>query len=436
MNSSFEISCTDSSSATGDSALPCDFKDITILVNGSCATRVEDCLDSSIRKVVRLSPLRLSEWFASNWWRLRWEPEAGSNPLDWKLSHDTASAGGGFLWPSLTFSSDGDSILVCSRQIDSDTVSPLRYLAEFGEVIAAAKFEEGIDNFIIATIAELSTSTQKQTELQELWAEVVKERTHPKLTELRKLEALMGYDPEEAPAELVEQLLLEKGRFGPNAVCEVAAASKEKALDHLSFLDKAVRERGSEVCVSEYENVKKLSQRQVNSIDDLPWQRAERAARAARKAWGLKSGRVSNETLRQLFEIDVTDDPKDNLPLSAGLCNENAPERFRVALHQRYLHGRRFTLSRLVADSLMQFPGEVLLPATRAKTSRQKFQRAFASEFLCPIDDLRDFLGEEIPDDDGIDRAANHFEVSSMTVNTTLVNKGILPQDALAGWYV
>jgi Zn-dependent peptidase ImmA (M78 family) len=93
---------------------------------------------------------------------------------------------------------------------------------------------------------------------------------------------------------------------------------------------------------------------------------------------------------------------------------------------------RRFELCRLIADGLVASEGDLLLPATVSRTSRQKFQRAFAQEFLCPFDALRERLGPSVPADEDIEDAAAHFEVSPLVIQTTLVNKGILPRDLLS----
>jgi hypothetical protein len=71
-------------------------------------------------------------------------------------------------------------------------------------------------------------------------------------------------------------------------------------------------------------------------------------------------------------------------------------------------------------------------PLTRAKTARQKFQRAFAAELLCPFEELQGML-PAAPEDDDVETAARHFEVSPLLVRTSLVNKGTLPRERLSG---
>ncbi len=70
------------------------------------------------------------------------------------------------------------------------------------------------------------------------------------------------------------------------------------------------------------------------------------------------------------------------------------------------------------------------LPVTDAKTARQKMQRAFAIEFLCPIQSLTAFLGDDFSSD-ATEEAAEHFGVSHTAVETHLVNNGLLSSDIL-----
>jgi Zn-dependent peptidase ImmA (M78 family) len=76
------------------------------------------------------------------------------------------------------------------------------------------------------------------------------------------------------------------------------------------------------------------------------------------------------------------------------------------------------------------------LPITTARTDRQKFQRAFAAEFLLPFQEMCEQLGGlsfgegEIRDDD-IEDVAAQYQVSPLMVRTSLVNRGVLPREAL-----
>ena len=86
---------------------------IKICFGEQIATRVEDDRSRSVHDTVGLSAYPLALWFASSWWRLRWEPvPKGAISTSWKMSHQMPASGYGYIWPPLTFQSDGDSIEV------------------------------------------------------------------------------------------------------------------------------------------------------------------------------------------------------------------------------------------------------------------------------------------------------------------------------------
>jgi Zn-dependent peptidase ImmA (M78 family) len=104
----------------------------------------------------------------------------------------------------------------------------------------------------------------------------------------------------------------------------------------------------------------------------------------------------------------------------------------RVALRSKRPVGRRFNLARLIGDLITHNSDGRLFPATQAHTYRQKLQRAFAAEFLCPFEAMADMLhGDFSPE--AIEEVASYFDVSEMTVQTLLVNHGLLDREVLEG---
>lgn len=91
-----------------------------------------------------------------------------------------------------------------------------------------------------------------------------------------------------------------------------------------------------------------------------------------------------------------------------------------VALRSKWEAGRRFDLARLLGDRLLG-QEEPLLPATSAYTYRQKAQRAFAAELLCPYQAVREFLGAD-RSEERREEAADHFNVSPLAISTVLAN--------------
>src|SRR6266567_8707200 len=76
---------------------------IEIRFGSDNATRFEDAWSESVQHGARVSAYPLALWLASSWWRIRWEPPPDIAPrarsLSWRMAHETAAAGQGFLWP-------------------------------------------------------------------------------------------------------------------------------------------------------------------------------------------------------------------------------------------------------------------------------------------------------------------------------------------------
>ena len=101
---------------------------LQIAVGGRLMTRAEDTWSKSVQQFAVVSAYPLAEWLAASWWRLRWEsrPFRSSPDRSWRMAHEMPAAGHGFLWPSITFESDGEEIRVICRQLAKRFSAPLR----------------------------------------------------------------------------------------------------------------------------------------------------------------------------------------------------------------------------------------------------------------------------------------------------------------------
>ena len=85
-------------------------------------------------------------------------------------------------------------------------------------------------------------------------------------------------------------------------------------------------------------------------------------------------------------------------------------------------------MARLLGDHLLFGEGATMLPATGSYTFRQKSQRSFAAEFLCPLDAVTDMLQGDFSSE-AIEDVAEHFAVSTLTVETLLRNNGLIERE-------
>ncbi|MDZ7621061.1 MAG: hypothetical protein U5O69_00955 [Candidatus Competibacteraceae bacterium] len=407
------------------------FAALVIRVNSSNATELEDRRARTVRGYARVSACQMALWFATNWWRLRWEPQRQT--LSWAMSHRLGAAGGGYAWPDLSFSSDGDFVRVQSWPTSDWSGTPTRYLRTFDERLPVQEFERGIDHFMDAVIERIMVFPDLDTPLPALWAEVREERETPEIAAWRKLEALLGFDAGEAPDSLIASLQQYEAILSRSAVEEFAAAGPAETACNLQAL-LAAEETAIPVVVAAGDSLKTKVRHISTRL--LPWQRAEWAARMARDSGLDPAEAINDPAISELFSLPkgkATDNQvHSDLVVGAGIRSPKKNNHFRVILSKRSPTGLRFELARLVGDELSAGPRDRWLLATGASTSRQKFQRAFAQEFLCPYQGLSEFFtSSEEPDEEAMEAAAAHYQVSSLLVKNTLVNHSQLERMVL-----
>ena len=398
--------------------------ELGIHVGQTCLTQAIDSQTNELRDGANLSAYRLAEWLAWHWWRLRWEPARPSRRgLDWSAAHDLACIGGGWLWPNITIKSDGERIVFHARPSKAMQTEPLRYTTGEKAFIPAAAFEEGIDDFVSRVLARLEECTCQDTDLRSMWSELNSERQDRETSLYRRFEAYLGFDPDEAAPELIDQLIAVGNSLGLDAMSEVAADDHQGALG----LHETAREYGFDTRPGD--GVQSISTSQPVDRTQVPaWKVGVGVARQLRDQEHLGDEPIPNAGLAELCGVSEQvlsrPDSTGNTAFAFALDDENS-RTGHVVLRSAWEEGRRFEIARLLADRLLDDHNELLHPATRTYTYRQKLQRAFAGEFLCPVDSLLCFLKDDFSDEKQ-QYAAEHFNVSSRTVATLLVNNGHL----------
>jgi hypothetical protein len=404
------------------------FGAIGIYANNLCLTEGNDVLANRLRQAPLLSGYHLAEWLAWNWWRLRWEPR--SRAADWNSAHRLATIGHGYIWPNITIFSDGERTALIAKPTDERKQTPFRFITDRGVVVPASDFEAGLDAFIEQVFERLTVREIKESNLHSVWGGVQEERRSPELSLTRKLEALLGDDPDEANPETLEQLTADARELTIPAIEELAA---EHGQSHLIFtasdLRKIALDQGRS---SSSRNAVRLERSaELRRGKDRPaWQVGADAARMLREQEGLGSSMISDHRLAEMAGVDaeIVNDLHGSAPISFSL--DSTPADGRTVLRSKWHTGRRFELARILGDRVAGPKGEKLFPATRADTYRQKLQRSFAAELLSPFAALEDLLGGDYSSEKQLD-AAEHFKVSERTIATLLVNHGRIDREDL-----
>ena len=374
-----------------------------------------------------VSDYHLAEWFATHWWRLRWEPGGryrNSSTYTWDLSHSMSGIGGGYLWPNIMFNCDGHLFeIVSSRTIDES--APIEYLGSDTTHVPADVWEDAVDGFVTDVLSRLDEANLHDTELHAIWHELSEERSDAALTAFRRAEALLGFDVDEGAEAYIEAVLSDIDELGTDAVNELATGAG-----------------GTRTSAADIRSVSETSGFAANPEDgvsfspgDLPevspwgrvaaWRIGKQFARFVRSHAGLPDGPVNNQALAGL--AGTSPSAVENRETSGPIAWVFAPgdAEGRIVLRSNRLANRRFDLARVIGDRVFSMANcvsaEPLSPATASYSYRQKAQRSFAAELLCPWHAIEDDF-EAGFDDADIERVAAQFQVSERAVENILDN--------------
>ena len=407
------------------------FAALGIEANGVWLTEGRDALANRLRRKPLLSAYHLAEWFAWNWWRLRWEPRGSSE--DWQFAHKVSSIGGGYIWPNITIFSDGERTALIARATRERLETPFRYITDAGAIVSSTDFEAEVDNFVEQVIERLDTLGIGSTNLSRLWAEINAERTDPEAARVRKLEALMGKQPDELAYEVLSVLVADANNFGAAAINELAAdhgQGREASILRASDLLAAASQVGFDTQPGSMVRLPIVPGMQDHRSQMAAWRLGASVAKSLRDQERLGDAPISNDRLAELVAVDKrAADGRAATNLGVSFIVNPEGQEGRVVLRSKWKSGRRFELARLLGDKLMNAEGR-LFPATSAYTYRQKAQRSFAAELLSPFSSVLNMLQGDFSQEKQLD-VAQHFEVSEITIRTQLVNHKVLDREDL-----
>ncbi len=427
MRATLEISLAPERLEEGPAEERACFGLFTIRTNAIDLTAGIDSFVAAYRAGPLVSGYHASEWFAWNWWRLRYEPR--TRAPDWWRSHKMTAIGEGYVWPNLTVWSDGVRTVLLAEPSVRPDAKPFRYLGAHPCVVPSEQFEQALDCFIPQIIGRLRDQAVPDTNLDRLWAELTEERRDHDVARRRRLEALMGQEPDEATDATLDRLLNDARILGEQAVEELAAdVPQGGGLPSAAELQERAESHGY---TSNPQDSVRLAPGNLPSPKDVPaWRLGAEAARALRQQEGLGDEVLSGDKLARLVGVEASALADTSTGSNVSFILDHNATRGRFVLRSRWKTGRRFELARLLADRLVASPGSRLHVATRAYTYRQKMQRSFAAEFLSPFEAVDAMLDGDYSPEAQAD-VAEHFHVSDLTIRTLLVNHQRIERDEL-----
>ena len=371
-------------------------------------------------------PVPLAFWFIDNWWRIRWEPVPHADlNAEWALAHHLSSVGAGYHWPNVSIWGEGSRVGIAVHA-DANNLKPsLKFIAQPRlSYVPSSDVEDAIDRFVGHVQEHVGEASDGlDTEYRQLQSE----RADPAVATWRKLEAMLGFDPDDAPEGLVDSLEVLTERYGLEPLQEAALAHQgERATEALTDCIEAAK--SSNVLIRTPIDFDTKDRMEVGRSSLEPPRRfAVRAANQLRHWFNVPPGPIRNKRLSEIIgtNVDCLSTKRRStfdIPYPLRLRQETGSK---LALRSAWSHTRRFELRRSLGDIIWS-RNDAMGPLSAAKSERQKFQRAFAQGFLCPFADLQAYINTDKPDEDDIYAAARHFDVSERLIETTLVNNQVI----------
>ena len=309
---------------------------------------------------------------------------------------------------------------------DANNLQPsLKFVAQPRlDYVPSLTVEAAIDRFVRNVLEHVGDASDGlDAEYRQLQAE----RAEPSVAAWRKLEAMLGFDPDDAPDGLVARLEALSEQYGSEPL-------EEAALAHQGKLAAEVLEN----CIqaAESSNVLVRSPFPAGTIADPtyidrdsfqpPCLLGVDAANQMRDRLGVPPGPIRNPRLSEIVATNVERLKTKrrstfDIPYALRLRQETGS---RLALRSTWPHTQRFELYRSLGDIIWS-RDDAMCPLSAARSERQKFQRAFAQGFLCPFADLQAYIDTDEPGEDDI-HAARYFHVSERLIEATLISNHVI----------
>jgi hypothetical protein len=240
----------------------------------------------------------------------------------------------------------------------------------------------------------------------------------------------MGYDPDEAAEEIVRALVAEGPVLGEHGVAELATGvSRDVPAPTSADLRELAEHDGYEIRLADMPRVTAAGL-QPERVGNPAWKAGEAAAKALREQEQLGGGPISDSRLAELAGADPAALKGSSVAIPFSYALDGQSGNAKVVLRSPIPTARRFALARLVGDRNLHASREPFLPIMKSQSYRQKLQRAFAAEFLCPFEHACRRLDNELSEESQ-EAVAHEYQVSPMVVETQLVNKGLLASHVL-----
>lgn len=357
----------------------------------------------------------LAHGIAHDWWTIFGSRETEISLLKYR---------NGYLLPDLRFRFDGAAFEISAHQKIFEGPD-VRFFSGPSEVYSRREGEALLADLVERVLARLDAQGVKDTSAALRWKRVQLSR-HSREAEFCEAAGAMGLDPyqiDEQPAAFIEAA---EHLFGREPLVEfVSGAGNVDRSALMSWVEKMARHQGFSYRLANLKDIAEHVAGAAASRDgEAAWAAGYRAARATRHAMGLEQ----SDRFRSFLDVAKA--------FGAGKAYRLAPSVDGIRALRRdhangtHIHVRNhgdsaeaqashlFAIARGVGDAIC-FPDTDLAPINGLhRASRQAVGRAFAAEFLAPVDEVQSM----VMDKKDVVTIADEFAVSSVVIERQLEN--------------
>lgn len=402
---------------------------LALLVDGETITKLLGHSDT-YRESVIVPLYPLAEWITLNWWQLFYEVPSShrESVADYDSRHCLRAAREGYAYPPLTITPSG-SVMELSWSPETLPNVGIEFIGSgTAEVEASSVIDafEWLNNLVVTRLYE---SGIEGTLLQKEWDYLL--NMDASEAEFCEAAGSLGLDPFRLEADVAEVIERAASELPSDIVEEFFDAVD---VSRLSEEAGVIRRILSEVSDSDYS---------IEGFEDLhgcladeqngrrPWNEGYRLANMLRERAGLNGQPLSElGVISRAIDVDedeleagVREVPREASDFDAilGYNRQNSPG---IGIRHGAPESIRFSFCRALCEITVDRNYRPAL-VTRARTERQKRNRAFAAEFLLPSRELRRRFRAGVITEDEIEMLSEEFGVNTLTVQHQLENHGI-----------
>ena len=407
--------------------------DLRILLGNENTCRFLDDVANKTFDALTVPAVHLAEGIARDWWRIFGSRDHRQSLLPYRT---------GFILPDLQLGFDGAAFDVIGHQ--QHCANPgLRFWQVEGESMSRADAEAALAGFVQAVVDKLASEGIERCEAALAWARVAASRTDPAEAAFCEAAGALGVDPyaiSDDDAQFIEQAgelfagealieFLAGGCRHPKQLVDGVRFSftrRKPTLAWLRDLESRQRRESNLPKLAELRN--QFGTSPMRRPGERPWAQGYRIARILSKELIVNGSRLRTpETLAKKFGgkhfqlvagTDVEPGIRAVVTQTGTEPNIHLRDRGNGKFRWASRQAETFALARTIGDTLcLPQSGRRVINNLR-NAEQQAVGRAFAAEFLAPVENVLDMAKEGLDNEE----IASEFNVSPQVIQHQLDN--------------